>query len=155
MKVGDPASLDGLTVVAEHSGPDLVYRSFLSDGEAERGRGWLLALMPPASHARGQPGSPLQGLADRLGVRGDWLANRDMGLALHRDVTGPKWSNVVVMLCWRSGCQGGEVAFPTLGVALDAADSTVARFAGQELLHGVCPFTLDEAGYRLTVVFYG
>ncbi len=39
-------------------------------------------------------------------------------------------------------------------MALEIANDSVLLFDGQDILHGVTPFTVSDDGYRYTVVYY-
>jgi hypothetical protein len=83
------------------------------------------------------------------------VVNRDSALAYHTDTGNFKgvWS---AMLGFRHNLQGGYLALPEYGVALEIANNSLTMFDGQRLIHGVTPFRrLGGDAYRMTVVYYG
>lgn len=58
------------------------------------------------------------------------------------------------MIAFKKNCTGGHLALPEFDIGLEIADKSILFFDGQDILHGVTPFTIKENGYRFTVVYY-
>lgn len=99
----------------------------------------------------------LDDLDARAGVRGyrviEAKAHRDVQMPWHRDRTAPPGTVLNVITFFSRGCTGGELVLPEHGIAFAPRHLRVVVFDGQTL-HGVAPFTLDDGGYRLSLVMY-
>ena len=81
------------------------------------------------------------------------IINKDNQLNYHWDRGNFQkvYSN---MLAFKHKCTGGHLALPEYNVGLEIKDLSLTFFAGQEILHGVTPFTTEQGGYRYTLVYY-
>lgn len=88
------------------------------------------------------------------GVFTSGIINRNNKLPYHfdRGNFADCWSN---MLVFKSGCAGGDLTCPEIGLGFRLRDHSLLMFDGQRILHGVTPFRITRRdGYRFSVVFY-
>ena len=82
------------------------------------------------------------------------IINNNMALKYHYD--GGNIHNVYSnMVAFKKYCKGGYLSLPESDLALEIADRSLLFFDGQDIIHGVTPFTITHSqGYRYTLVYY-
>lgn len=82
------------------------------------------------------------------------IINKNNPLKYHFD-TGNFKKVFSCMVAFKQDCEGGHLSLPEYNVGLEIADNSILLFDGQEILHGVTPFSFSaENGYRYTIVYY-
>jgi hypothetical protein len=85
------------------------------------------------------------------------IINKNNPLKYHFDKgnISQVYSNMIV---FKNKCKGGYLSIPEFDIGLECSNKSIVFFDGQDILHGVTPFTLDKAiqkdSYRFSIVYY-